>query len=124
MDSGIPMTRQPDIGSLRLRRLSQSAPVADALSPRQAAAWILKKAIRLLSEWGGHLPLILSPTYEVNHLGLFRVIATMTAPLTVKSLDHLVLTVKSIPDSVDFYTTHLGMRHEVFTSPVDPNIQR
>ncbi|KAL2784313.1 Glyoxalase/Bleomycin resistance protein/Dihydroxybiphenyl dioxygenase [Aspergillus keveii] len=48
----------------------------------------------------------------------------MTAPLTVRSLDHLVLTVKSIPDSVEFYTTHLGMRHEVFTSPVDPNIQR
>ncbi|KAL3487279.1 Glyoxalase/Bleomycin resistance protein/Dihydroxybiphenyl dioxygenase [Aspergillus germanicus] len=47
----------------------------------------------------------------------------MTAPLTVRSLDHLVLTVKSIPDSVDFYTTHLGIRHEVFTSPVNPKVE-
>ncbi|KAJ0417846.1 Glyoxalase/Bleomycin resistance protein/Dihydroxybiphenyl dioxygenase [Aspergillus carlsbadensis] len=47
----------------------------------------------------------------------------MTAPV-VRSLDHLVLTVKSIPDTVAFYTTHLGMRHEVFTSPVDPTVRR
>ncbi|KAL2811473.1 Glyoxalase/Bleomycin resistance protein/Dihydroxybiphenyl dioxygenase [Aspergillus granulosus] len=48
----------------------------------------------------------------------------MSAPLTVRSLDHLVLTVRSIPDTVDFYTTHLGMRHEVFTSPMNPSVQR
>ncbi|KAL3443659.1 Glyoxalase/Bleomycin resistance protein/Dihydroxybiphenyl dioxygenase [Aspergillus insuetus] len=49
----------------------------------------------------------------------------MTAPpLTARSLDHLVLTVRSIQDSVTFYTTHLGMRHEVFTSPVDLTVER
>ncbi len=32
------------------------------------------------------------------------------------SLDHLVLTVKSIPASVTFYQRFLGMQHTVFTS--------
>ncbi|OJJ81392.1 VOC family protein [Aspergillus glaucus CBS 516.65] len=42
----------------------------------------------------------------------------------VKSLDHLVLTVRSIPETVAFYTEHLGMRHEIFTSPLNQSIQR
>lgn len=37
-------------------------------------------------------------------------------PFAVKSLDHVVLTVKSIETTVDFYKTHLGMQHEVFSS--------
>ncbi|OQE26304.1 hypothetical protein PENSTE_c005G03383 [Penicillium steckii] len=45
----------------------------------------------------------------------------MAGRFAVKSLDHLVLTVRSIPETVAFYTTHLGMRHEVFTSPKDPH---
>ncbi|KAJ5168986.1 uncharacterized protein N7482_004580 [Penicillium canariense] len=48
----------------------------------------------------------------------------MAAKFTVKSLDHLVLTVRSIPETVAFYTTHLGMRHEVFSSPANPAVQR
>ncbi|OJJ43660.1 hypothetical protein ASPZODRAFT_136111 [Penicilliopsis zonata CBS 506.65] len=48
----------------------------------------------------------------------------MAAKFTVKSLDHLVLTVRSIPESVAFYTTRLGMRHEMFTSPAAPTVQR
>lgn len=48
----------------------------------------------------------------------------MAATFAVRSLDHLVLTVRSIPETVAFYTTHLGMRHEVFTSPANPAIQR
>jgi catechol 2,3-dioxygenase-like lactoylglutathione lyase family enzyme len=39
---------------------------------------------------------------------------------TLASLDHLVLTVKSIPDSINFYTQILGMAHQSFTSPSDP----
>ncbi|MBX2867882.1 MAG: VOC family protein [Acidiferrobacterales bacterium] len=35
--------------------------------------------------------------------------------MQVASLDHLVLTVKSIPESVDFYCKVLGMREQVFT---------
>ncbi|KAI9929856.1 hypothetical protein MW887_011662 [Aspergillus wentii] len=46
------------------------------------------------------------------------------ASFAVKSLDHLVLTVRCIPTTVAFYTTRLGMRHEVFTSPSSPDIQR
>jgi catechol 2,3-dioxygenase-like lactoylglutathione lyase family enzyme len=38
------------------------------------------------------------------------------ADFAVQSIDHVVLTVKSIEDTVDFYTTKLGMKHEVFTS--------
>ncbi|CEJ54589.1 Putative Catalytic activity: biphenyl-2 [Penicillium brasilianum] len=48
----------------------------------------------------------------------------MAAKFAVKSLDHLVLTVRSIPQTVAFYTTHLGMRHEVFNSPANPAVQR
>ncbi|KAJ5911209.1 uncharacterized protein N7473_000512 [Penicillium subrubescens] len=48
----------------------------------------------------------------------------MAAKFAVKSLDHLVLTVRSIPETVAFYTTHLGMRHEVFSTPANPAIQR
>lgn len=48
----------------------------------------------------------------------------MAGRFAVKSLDHLVLTVRSIPETVTFYTTHLGMRHEVFTSPKDPSVER
>ncbi|KAJ5917078.1 hypothetical protein N7504_001093 [Penicillium tannophilum] len=44
------------------------------------------------------------------------------AKFAVKSLDHLVLTVRSIPDTVAFYTTHLGMRHEVFASPANAEV--
>lgn len=38
------------------------------------------------------------------------------ASFAVKSIDHVVLTVKSIEATVEFYTTRLGMKHEVFTS--------
>jgi catechol 2,3-dioxygenase-like lactoylglutathione lyase family enzyme len=34
--------------------------------------------------------------------------------IKVKSLDHVVLTVKSLAATADFYTTHLGMQHENF----------
>ncbi|KAK4565404.1 hypothetical protein LTR86_004021 [Recurvomyces mirabilis] len=37
------------------------------------------------------------------------------ASFAVKALDHVVLTCRSIPKSVDFYTSRLGMKHEKFT---------
>lgn len=49
----------------------------------------------------------------------------MTAPIAqVKSLDHIVLTVSDINTTVDWYTAHLGMKHESFTSPKDPSVTR
>ncbi|KAJ5317193.1 hypothetical protein PENANT_c029G11084 [Penicillium antarcticum] len=48
----------------------------------------------------------------------------MASKFTVKSLDHLVLTVRSIPKTVAWYTTYLGMRHEIFTSPLNQAVQR
>ncbi|OKL59104.1 Glyoxalase domain-containing protein 5 [Talaromyces atroroseus] len=52
--------------------------------------------------------------------------ATTTVPssppvCTLSSLDHLVLTVQSIPASIEFYTRILGMAHQSFTSAADPN---
>ncbi|OQE00665.1 hypothetical protein PENVUL_c048G04024 [Penicillium vulpinum] len=48
----------------------------------------------------------------------------MAGKFAVKSLDHLVLTVRNIPKTVAFYTTYLGMRHEIFTSPANQSVQR
>ncbi|KAJ5353815.1 hypothetical protein N7541_006379 [Penicillium brevicompactum] len=48
----------------------------------------------------------------------------MAKKFAVKSLDHLVLTVRNIPKTVAWYTTYLGMRHEVFTSPANQSVQR
>jgi len=42
----------------------------------------------------------------------------------IKSLDHLVLTVKSIPKTTAWYTKHLGMRSESFVSTATPDITR
>lgn len=38
---------------------------------------------------------------------------------TLSSLDHVVLTVRSIKDSVDFYTKILGMAHQTYPAPSD-----
>ncbi|GAD95370.1 conserved hypothetical protein [Paecilomyces variotii No. 5] len=42
-----------------------------------------------------------------------------TPACTLSSLDHLVLTVHSIPASIRFYTSVLGMAHQSFTSSSD-----
>ncbi|KAI6878986.1 hypothetical protein KC360_g8228, partial [Hortaea werneckii] len=36
------------------------------------------------------------------------------ASFAVKALDHIVLTCKHIPKTIDFYTTRLRMKHETF----------
>ncbi|PVH84621.1 Glyoxalase/Bleomycin resistance protein/Dihydroxybiphenyl dioxygenase [Cadophora sp. DSE1049] len=43
---------------------------------------------------------------------------------TVQSLDHLVLTVQSIPTTTKWYTSHLGMQSESFISDASPEITR
>jgi catechol 2,3-dioxygenase-like lactoylglutathione lyase family enzyme len=47
-----------------------------------------------------------------------------TPAATITSLDHFVLTVKSISASIAWYTQHLGMRHESFVSAATPDITR
>jgi catechol 2,3-dioxygenase-like lactoylglutathione lyase family enzyme len=46
--------------------------------------------------------------------------------VAVKQLDHIVLTVKSIDKSVEFYKDYLGMRHQIFKSanPKHPGEER
>jgi catechol 2,3-dioxygenase-like lactoylglutathione lyase family enzyme len=49
----------------------------------------------------------------------------MTTPAaTIKSLDHLVLTVKSIPKATAWYEKNLGMESESFVSTATPDITR
>lgn len=48
----------------------------------------------------------------------------MSNKVVVKCLDHIVLTVASIPNTISFFTTHLGMRHETFASQKDPSVTR
>lgn len=36
------------------------------------------------------------------------------ASFSVKSLDHVVITARDIPKTIEFYTQRLGMKHEVF----------
>jgi hypothetical protein len=50
--------------------------------------------------------------------------ATITPAATISSLDHLVLTVKSISESTKWYERNLGMKHESFTSASTPDIKR
>jgi hypothetical protein len=70
-------------------------------------------------------PVIASILFISSELTKFTYLSfVMAAKFAVKSLDHLVLTVRSIPETVAFYTTHLGMRHEVFCSPANPAVQR
>ncbi|TKA23030.1 hypothetical protein B0A50_07248 [Salinomyces thailandicus] len=35
----------------------------------------------------------------------------------VKALDHVVLTCRHLPKTIDFYTTRLGMKHQTFGPP-------
>jgi len=46
------------------------------------------------------------------------------ANISICAIDHIVLTVRSVSASVSFYTKHLGMRHESFTSAASPSIKR
>ncbi|KAH8820692.1 glyoxalase domain-containing protein 5 [Xylogone sp. PMI_703] len=42
-------------------------------------------------------------------------------PFSISSIDHIVLTVRSIPATIDFYTKILGMKAETFTPASTPN---
>ncbi|KIW35393.1 uncharacterized protein PV07_02091 [Cladophialophora immunda] len=48
----------------------------------------------------------------------------MTSVSKVKSLDHLVLTVKDIDATIQFYQDVCGMRHTSFVAETDPSITR
>ncbi|CAF9932152.1 hypothetical protein IMSHALPRED_008815 [Imshaugia aleurites] len=48
----------------------------------------------------------------------------MASKIVVKALDHIVLTVRCVPTTVAFYEKMLGMKHEVFTSSKDRDVER
>lgn len=50
---------------------------------------------------------------------------TTTSPATtIISLDHIVLTVKSIPKAIEWYARNLGMKSEAFVSVSSPDVTR
>ena len=55
---------------------------------------------------------------------LFKRMTSFSLSATIKSLDHLVLTVKSISKTTEWYTRNLGMRSECFVSTATPEIIR
>ncbi|CAG8977885.1 hypothetical protein HYALB_00001762 [Hymenoscyphus albidus] len=68
------------------------------------------------------------PIYQINSPP-FKPPHKMTSSIprpaaTIQSLDHLVLTVKSISASKEWYTKNLGMKHESFVSASTPDITR
>jgi catechol 2,3-dioxygenase-like lactoylglutathione lyase family enzyme len=48
----------------------------------------------------------------------------MATIATAQSLDHLVLTVRDLDATVQFYEKVLGMRHTSFVSPSSPDVRR
>ncbi|KAJ8069132.1 hypothetical protein OCU04_002806 [Sclerotinia nivalis] len=60
-----------------------------------------------------------------NPINLKHIRKMASAPAAhIKSLDHLVLTVASIPRSTQWYKTNLGMQSEQFVSSATPDITR
>jgi catechol 2,3-dioxygenase-like lactoylglutathione lyase family enzyme len=51
--------------------------------------------------------------------GLVAVHRQSRTAFSVKSLDHVVITAKDIPTTIEFYTKRLGMKHEVFKASGD-----
>jgi len=47
-----------------------------------------------------------------------------TPAATITSLDHIVLTVKSIPKATEWYVKNLGMKSEAFVSASSPDVTR
>jgi hypothetical protein len=70
-----------------------------------------------------------SPLFRLSRPGQSLIISkthkmASTHAATIKSLDHLVLTVKSISRISEWYTQNLGMRAESFVSVATPDITR
>lgn len=75
---------------------------------------------RLTAHRNSHLP---HARLSTQHTSPSEV--SSTPPVcTLTSLDHLVLTVRSLPETIQFYTEILGMAHQSFTDPIDPNTTR
>ncbi|KAM6923802.1 glyoxalase domain-containing protein 5 [Xenentodon cancila] len=64
---------------------------------------------------GNHLWLFQRTCFKVSSIKTQNVIRfKATCPVEVSHLDHLVLTVKSVPDTINFYTSVLGMEEITF----------
>ena|ERR1700712_578510 len=71
------------------------------------------------------LSLIATPKY--TPLLQFRIMSSSRSSrpaATIQSLDHLVLTVASIPKTTAWYAQNLGMRPEAFVSSATPDVTR
>lgn len=62
--------------------------------------------------------------HPVTTLPLRSFASSAVMPFAVKSMDHVVLTVKDLDATVNFYTKYLGMKHEAFRSQKDTSVER
>ena len=51
-------------------------------------------------------------------------VSKTTPATTITSLDHIVLTVKSVPRATEWYIKNLGMKSEAFVSASSPDVTR
>ncbi|XP_061582217.1 glyoxalase domain-containing protein 5 [Cololabis saira] len=64
---------------------------------------------------GSHLWLFQRTCLKISSIQTQRLVRfKATSPVEMSHLDHLVLTVKSVPDTINFYTSVLGMEEITF----------
>ena len=98
-----------------------------AAEPTRCDAHVQEGASNVMSLTSG----LAQPSHSINMLqrmsrGSLRAVSlrrtlprgnrNMSSCFSVNALDHVVLTARSIPKTIEFYTQRLGMRHEVFTA--------
>ncbi len=80
-----------------------------------------------------HIPLqfqrlcIASTPFRPSHIKrslLTHSMAPISSIARTKSLDHLVLTVKDLDSTVEFYQKVMGMQHTTFASAGSPDVER
>ena len=70
------------------------------------------------------LPKLNRRPLKLNSTQIRRMASQTTPAATITSLDHIVLTVKSIPKATEWYVKNLGMKSEAFVSKSSPDITR
>lgn len=73
---------------------------------------VAARFVRLVSIKYKYILLIFFQTVSIQTIGVVKF--KRTCPVQVSHFDHLVLTVKSVPDTINFYTSVLGMEVTTF----------
>lgn len=106
------------IGDIRRGKRSEKQPVLP-IHDISTKCYIIPNHRNIMSILTRSIPRLFNPT-NLQHLRKM----TSTPAAHIKSLDHLVLTVASIPRTTEWYQTNLGMKSEQFVSSATPDITR